>query len=276
MKLTQRALAVTVAAIAAASFAAPATAAPGSTPVAGSVMFNEYDSDPTPDYVELLVTGNGVDLRGLRFSDNELVGGVLNANEQVLTFGQDAFLENVPKGTVIAVYTATGATVDTDSTDFSMKLAPGSGVTSGVDGLGGSVNGGLSTGGEALYLYLPGADGTSAGTDNVYIDFMSFEADGGDAPAGLADVNIASVSDSASLTVGSCDPASNDVAANWVASDASATSTPGLPNAGQNLTACRGPVVEVPVVDQTVAIALVAVVGVGGAAAMRRRRTSTP
>ena len=167
--------------------------APGTVPVVGDIIFNEYASDNDAsgnDFVELLVLRDNLDLRGLRISDNEIVSGVLNVNESVLTFGNDAFLTNVPRGTLIAVYTlATGVVTDTTvnaaAGDWKLVLAPGTGVSIGTDGLGGSTNAGLSTGGEALYLYLPGLDGTSAGTDNVYLDFMSFEDDQGAAPLGL-------------------------------------------------------------------------------------------
>ena len=49
--------------------------------------------------------------------------------------------------------------------------------------IGGSLNAGLSTSGDALYLYLPGPDGTSAGSDNVYLDFISWEG-GASGPPG--------------------------------------------------------------------------------------------
>ena len=151
------------------------------TPVAGDIIFNEFSADNDAngnDFFELLVLTDNLDLRGLRVSDNEVTGVTLNNNESVFVFGTDAYLNNVPKGTLIAVWTlSTGVTTDTStnpaSGDWKMVLAPGTGVTTGVDGLGGSVNTGLSTSGEALYLYLPGPDGNSAGTDNIYLDYIS-------------------------------------------------------------------------------------------------------
>src|SRR4030095_10933575 len=85
------------------------TAQAGTPPAAGDVIFNEYMSDNDAngnDFVELLVMRDGVDLRGMRFSDNEYstATGTLNNNEAVFTFGHDAFLSNVPSGTLIAVY----------------------------------------------------------------------------------------------------------------------------------------------------------------------------
>ncbi len=214
--------------------------------VPGDVIFNEYASDNDAngnDFFELLVLKDGADLRGLRVSDNEIVSGVLNSGESVLVFGNDAFLSNVPKGTIIAVYTTpTGITTDTvvnpAANDWKMVLAPGTGVTLSADGLGGATNAGLSTGGEALYLYLPGADGTSAGTDNQYLDFISFEADAGDPPAGFADINLPSVADNAYYTGNTA--IGNNVASNWVTYDFPSTlTTPGDANPGQDLSNLR-------------------------------------
>src|SRR5262249_45375424 len=136
----------------------------GTPPAADDIIFNEYASDNDAngnDFVELLVMRDGVDLRGLRFSDNELMSGALNNGEAVFVFGNDDFLASVPKGTLIAVYMlAVGITTDTvvnpAAGDWKMVLAPGTGVTASTDGLGGALNVGLATGGEALYLYLPG------------------------------------------------------------------------------------------------------------------------
>src|SRR5688500_15645872 len=74
-------------------------------PAPGDVIVNEYVSDNDAkdnDFFELLVLREGVDLRGLRVTDNELVKGVLNNGEAVFVFGNDAFLAAVPRGTVIA------------------------------------------------------------------------------------------------------------------------------------------------------------------------------
>jgi hypothetical protein len=216
----------------------------------GDVIINEYASDNDVngnDFVELLVTGEGADLRGLRLSDNELqVDGTLNNNEAVFVFGADAYLANVPRGTLVTVWMlAAGVTVDTVSDpvggDWRMVLAPGTGISSGVDGLGGSFNAGLSTGGEALYLYLPGPDGTSAGADNVYLDFVSFEADGGAPPAGMPDLNLSSIADNAYYTGNTA--TGNDDAAAWVRYDnfGAPSTTPGDPNPGQDLSGLRTP-----------------------------------
>ncbi len=217
---------------------------------AGEVIINEYAADDDPansDYLELLVTGSNVDLRGMRISDNELdITGTLNTNETVYVFGQDAFLSSVPQGTLIALFTTTNGitpdtTADPANSDWRLVLAPGTGFTFGTDGLGGNNNPGLSTGGEALYVYMTGPDGTSAGTDNVYIDFLSFESDAGEPPAGFTDINLPSVADNAYYTGNTT--AGNDVAANWVRFDAmpNALATPGEPNPAQDLSNLRVP-----------------------------------
>ncbi len=219
---------------------------------AGEVIINEYTSlnDANGnDFVELLVLTGPADLRGLRISDNELVGGVFNSGEAVYVFGQDSYLAAVPAGTTIAVYAlASGVTPDTVAdaavSDWSMTLAPGSGITAGTDGLGGSTNAGYAQGGEAIYLYLPGPDGVSAGTDNVYFDFMSFETDNGEPPAGFTDINLPSVGDNA-YYMGNTS-AGNDVVAGWVAfaSLSAGPATPGQPNPGQDLSGLRVPPTE--------------------------------
>ncbi|WZI66393.1 MAG: ExeM/NucH family extracellular endonuclease [Gloeotrichia echinulata IR180] len=221
------------------------TVTPPATLAVGDIIFNEYAADNDAngnDFFELLVLKDNADLRGLRVSDNEFVSGVLNNNESVFVFGNDSFLSSVPKGTIITVWTTTlGVTTDTDTSDWKMVLAPGTGVTVSVDGLGGSTNTGLSTSGEALYLYLPGADGNSGGTDNIYLDFISSEG-GGNAPDGLVNLNLPSVADNAYYTGNTA--AGNDTASNWVRYDFPATAsnypTPGDANPGQDLSALRG------------------------------------
>jgi hypothetical protein len=224
----------------------PALAA-GVQPTAGDIVINEYAADNNAnenDFFELLVLRNGVDLRGLRVSDNELVKGVLNNGESVFVFGNDAYLAAVPRGTLIAVWTsAAGVTTDTvvnpAARDWKMVLAPGTGVTTSVDHLGGTLNPGLSTGGDALYVYLPGADGNSGGTDNIYLDFVSWEKDEAAAPAGLADLNLASPADNAYYTGNTA--AGNDQSSHWTRYDGAPNSstTPGEPNPKQDLSSLR-------------------------------------
>lgn len=269
----------------------PASAAPGSAPVAGSVMFNEYNSVNVPtgnpaagnDYFELLVVADGVDLRGIRVSDNELASpaGVMNNGESVFVFGTDTFLENVPKGTLVTVWTTpagigTDTIADPSSGDWKMVLTPGVGVALTADGLGGTTNAGLSASGEALYLYLPGPDGSSAGTDNVYLDYISWEASASVAPAGLVDVNLPSVGDAAYITGDGCAPGRNDVAANWTTHAATplvSPSTPGEVNTSEDLSNCRTPSVQVPLGTSGLLSAGLALgVVVGGAVIVRRRR----
>jgi hypothetical protein len=226
----------------------PPTQARTAAPVVGDVIVNEYAADNDAndnDFFELLVVGDAVDLRGLRITDNELIGGVLNNGETVFTFGSDAFLASVPRGTVIAVWTMrTGVTTDTvvnpAAGDWTLVLAPGTGVTAGSDGLGGAVNTGLANGGDALYLYLPGPDGSSAGKDNVYLDFVSWEDDD-DAvgPAGQTDLNLPALADNAYYFSNSA--AGNDTAVNWIRYDSGPTArpTPGQPNPKQDLSGLR-------------------------------------
>ena len=216
-------------------------------PAAGDIVINEYAADNDTnenDFFELLVLRDGVDLRGLRVSDNELVKGALNNGESVFVFGNDAYLAAVPRGTLIAVWTsATGVTTDTvvnpAARDWKLVLAPGTGVTTSVDRLGGTLNFGLSTGGDALYVYLPGADGNSAGTDNVYLDFVSWEDDEAVAPAGLADLHLSSVADNAYYTGNTA--AGNDQSSHWTRYDGAPNSstTPGEPNPKQDLSSLR-------------------------------------
>ena len=179
-----------------------------SPPAAGDVIINEYASDNDAkdnDFFELLVLRDNVDLRGLRVTDNELVKGALNNGEAVFVFGTNPFLSAVPRGTIIAVWSATaGVTTDTvvnpAASDWKMVLAPGTGVAISADGLGGATNGGLSNNGDSIYVYLPGPNGNSSGTDNVYLDFVSWEKDdNADAPPGLAYFNLPEPADNAVL-----------------------------------------------------------------------------
>ena len=220
----------------------------GAAPAAGDIVINEYASDNNPsdnDFFELLVLREGVDLRGLRITDNELSkGGTLNDGESVIVFGTDKYLAAVPRGTLIAVWTAaSGVTTDTvvnpGARDWKMVLAPGTGVTLAVDRLGGTVNAGLSNDGDALYLYLPGPDGSSAGTDNIYLDFVSWEDDQAAAPAGLADLHLSGVADNAYYTGSTA--AGNDAGNSWVRYDGApnVNTTPGEPNPKQDLSSLR-------------------------------------
>jgi hypothetical protein len=216
-------------------------------PARGDVIINEYAADNDAngnDFFELLVLGDGVDLRGLRITDNELVKGVLNNGEAVFTLGQDAYLSKVPQGTLIAVWTAAkGVATDTQvnpaTGDWKLVLAPGTGVTVGADGLGGVINPGLANGGDALYVYLPGPDGSSGGTDNVYLDFVAWEEGArAEAPPGLAHLVLPKPANNAYFTGNT---AANDDPAGWVRYDSgpAAKPTPGEPNPTQNLATLR-------------------------------------
>lgn len=225
--------------------------AAGSTPQPGDIIFNEYSADNNAngvDFFELLVLTDNLDLRGLRVTENEITNaatGQLNNGEPVYAFGADNFLANVRAGTVIAIYTGTNGVV-TDITlnplagDWSLTLAPGIGVTSSADGLGGTPTGGLSTTGDALYLYLPGPDGTSAGTDNVYLDYITWETTGLIAPTGIVDVVFPAPADNGYF-IGTT-AAQADATNNWVIVDSLSlgAQTPGAVNLGQNLDTLRG------------------------------------
>ena len=220
----------------------------GAAPTVGDIVFNEYASDNNAsenDFFELLVLRDGLDLRGLRVSDNELVKGALNDGESVFVFGNEPYLAKVPRGTVIAVWTAAaGVTTDTvvnpAARDWKMVLAPGTGVQMTADHLGSKTNPGLSNDGDALYLYLPGPDGTSAGTDNIYLDFISWEKDEAAAPAGLTDLHLPSEADNAYYIGNSA--AGNDVPGAWIRYDGApnASTTPGEANPKQELGSLRG------------------------------------
>ena len=224
------------------------TSGAGAPPAAGDIIINEYASDNDAhgnDFFELLVLGDNVDLRGLRVTDNELVKGVLNSGESVFVFGNDAFLSTVPRGTLITVWTtasgvAPDMAVNPAANDWSLVLLPGHGVGLGVDQLGGTLNTGLSNNGDSLYVYLAGPDGSSAGTDNIYLDFVSWENDdNAAAPPGLTDLNLPSVADNAYYTGNSA--AGNDLPGGWVRYDAGPDGkpTPGAPNPTQNLSDLR-------------------------------------
>ncbi len=167
-------------------FVSPASAAPGTPAKAGTVVINEFNAINDAngnDYFELLVLGDGVDVRGLRVTNNKQTRNGpndLKGGKAVYVLGKDAFLESVPKGTVIAVWTsAAGVAVDTtvnpNAGDWKLVLAPGTGVTATDDGLGGEVKTGLDPNKDQLALYLPGPDGTSAGRDNIALDGVSWE-----------------------------------------------------------------------------------------------------
>ena len=88
-------------------------------------------------------------------------------------------------------------------------------------------------------MYLPGPDGTSAGSDNVYLDFISWEG-GASGPPGLASLDLPSVADNAYYIGHTAE--GNDLAANWVRYDGAplaGTTTPGDPNPGQDLSSLR-------------------------------------
>ena len=217
----------------------------GTTPVLGDIIFNEYATDGS-DFVELLVLAPNLDLRGLRITDNELMTGTLTTGESVFTFSNDAFLSEVPGGTVIGVWRVATTTNPVDTTvnaaasDWKLLLAPGTGIITGTDGLGGSNNPTLATTEEAVYLYLPGPDGTSAGTDNVYLDFLAWEGgDGAQTPTGLTYINLPSLADNAFYT--GLTALGNDVPTNWSRYNGAPTAltTPGEPNPGQDLSSLR-------------------------------------
>jgi hypothetical protein len=261
-----------------------ASAAPGSTPTIGSIKINEFNANNTTsgaDYIELLVIADGLDLRGLRISDNELTSaGTLNSNESVFVFGNDSYLENVPAGTLVTLWTlpagvTTDITVNPAANDFSLTLANGTGVTASVDGLGGSLNVGLSTTADSMYVYLPGPDGTSAGTDNVYLDFVATDSVAL-APPGVPSTVLPSATRGAyrdSPTASSTSCTAQGPVVIFDALPTVAPSTPGAPNVNQDLSICRATVVEVPVVDKNIGFATLSLVAAAAVAFRVRRRS---
>ena len=111
--------------------------------------------------------------------------------------------------------------------DWKMVLAPARG--SRPDGRPRrSLSVGLTTGGDALYL-VPGPDGNSAGSDNVYLDSISWEG-GASRTTWLASLDLPSLADNAYYVGHTAE--GNDPAANWVRYDGApvaGTTTPGDP-----------------------------------------------
>ena len=121
-----------------------------------------------------------------------------------------------------------------------MVLAPGTGVTVGTDGLR-RLGTGLATGGDALYLYLPGPDGSSAGSDNVYLDFISWEG-GGAGPPGIERSRISPAPADNAYYIGNtaADQRSRRGLEPLRRRAAWASTTPGDPNPSQDLSGLRG------------------------------------
>lgn len=271
------------------TIASSALAAPGVAPASGDVIINEFNSVNTADgndYFELLVIRDGTDLRGLRVTNNELRSNRLNNGEAVYVFDASPYLETVPKGTTIGVWTSSaGVTVDTTvnpkAGDWKLVLSPGTGVTTSVDGLGGSVRKGFKSE-DQLYLYLPGPDGTSAGTDNVYLDFVSWDESNSEPGETAQTPALRSIDDSVELpgpagylTGNDCVGLASPGARNWgLHKSASNTgpSSPGLQNQNQDLNNCRAATVVVPIGDPAVALGGIGLLGSGVLVALLRRR----
>jgi hypothetical protein len=273
-------------------FASSAVAAPGAPPASGTVIFNEFNSVNNAngnDYFELLVIKDGLDLRGLRITNNELRSNRLNNGEAVYVLDAAPYLENVPKGTTLGVWTspsgvATDTTVNPQAGDWKLVLSPGTGITTSTDGLGGSVRTGLKTE-DQLYLYLPGPDGTSAGTDNVYLDFVSWDEsnatppEAAQTPARAFDENVELAAPAAFLTGNDCVGQAVASARNWslhTSASNAGPSSPGLQNVNQDLNNCRAATVVVPIGDPGVGLGALAVLGSGlGVIIIRRRRKTS-
>ena len=223
---------------------------------AGDLIFNEFTAAPDRNnFFEILTLKAGLDLRGLRVTNNALSSGTLTNSGAVFTFDNDASLSNLPKGTIIAVYMrAEGVTVDRSvgTNDWSMVLAPGTdkGVTIGADGLGGSTaTPDLIGSGGALYAYTPGPDGNSGGTDNGYLDFIKWGNTTAGTPTNLTAIPLlwpTIYTNSSYFTEDSFvehkDTATAGVAVNWQTFESNAndaTPTPGAENIGQNLEVLR-------------------------------------
>lgn len=228
----------------------PARPVAAAAPAIGDVIFNEYRSTDDAnfnEFFELLIIGDSVDLRGVRVSDNELAdeNGTLNTGEAVFIFNDEPYLASLPAGTIVTVWIKLdGVTPDTTldplNDDWALVLTHDAGINNALtDGLGGSRVVGLDTN-DALYLYLPGADMDSTGS-NDYLDFILWNNAVAAKPAALGGLSLAGTATNAYFT-GSSLSAKND-GANWVTSDASgvANATPGAANPGQDLSALRDP-----------------------------------
>jgi hypothetical protein len=284
-----------------------ANAAP-SSPITGLVIFNEFNSvndGNGNDYFELLVIKDGLDLRGLRVTNNELRRDRLNNGEAVYIFDQAPYLESVPKGTTIAVWTSSSGValdiaVDPKKGDWKLALAPGTGVNVGTDGLGGTVKTGLKSE-DQLYLYLAGPDGSSAGIDNVYLDFISWDesnaasspggsvssarapdgAEAAEAPKDRDDSEGIELPAPAAYLVGqSCTALLTESGRNWSIHNkapGAAPSTPGMQNVNQDLNNCRAATVVVPLGDPKIGLSGLGLLGAGiVVAAIRRRKQHMP
>ena len=269
--------------------AGPASAA--GTPVApGDVIINEFASTNNAsanDFFELLVLNDNVDLRGLRVSDNELNAAgtaFVDGNESVFVFGNDTYLESVPKGTVITVWTliaGTGVTADTTvdpaNGDFSMVLTPGTGVAATRDGISvGTANTGFANGGDSIYLYTVPSGGNSLSSGLTFLDFVAWgtQTNGNIAPAGLAGPVLTVTPGPNGYYTGTCAGGStgNDGSGSWVTTLA-AGSTIASANPGQDLSACQVVTASVPFNDPKVMVG--AGVALGAVAfGVRRRRKS--
>ncbi|KAJ3334056.1 hypothetical protein HDU93_008226 [Gonapodya sp. JEL0774] len=228
----------------------------------GDVVFNAFNGQGN-DFIELLVVKDGADLRGLRISDNEIVGGVLNTGESVIVFTDSPWFQSIPKGTLIGIWVqffvpgvVADVTVNPADGDWTMMLETGDGsavTSSGLllssDGLGGTPNSGLSSSADALYLYTTGANCLSTGTDNVYIDFIRYGTDTTAAPSGIADLLLPSPN--AYFT--KCPSSPTEAVAlrtsgNWVMG--TVASTLGQPNPTQDLS-CLGNLASPPLLSNS-------------------------
>ncbi len=259
----------------------------GAAPAPGDIIINEYISDDYngADYVELLTLKAGLNIQGLRISDNELTAAQVwgDANESAIALSStETGFDNLPAGTRIVIWTGAAATATTDlnGADGTIVVKPGAGAALET---GCGANSGFATAGDAIYVFLPGPDGGSgcvgagavgSAADNVYLDFLRYETGQNPIPVpptGLADIDLPSLADNAYYC--GITAAGNDVVANWVRYDGptpvAGQTTPGLSNgdlACQNLAG-----VDVPVANYRVAV-LFGALGLGGAAALAGRR----
>jgi hypothetical protein len=268
--------------------AGPAHAA--GTPVApGDLMINEYASTNNAsgnDFFELLVLNDNVDLRGLRVSDNELnTAGVsfVDGNESVFVFGNDTYLESVPKGTVITVWTlitgvTTDTTIDPANSDFGMVLAPGTGVTATRDGISaGAANTGFANGGDAIYVYTVPSGGNSLSSGLVFLDFVAWGAQTNNniAPTSLTGPVLPVTPGPNGYYTGTCAGGStgNDGASSWVTTLLAGT-TIAAANPAQDLTACQVVTASVPYNDPKIMAGAAVAVGVVAVGVRRRRKAA--
>jgi hypothetical protein len=207
------------------SYGTSVTATPADVPQPNDVIINEYDGDANPEWIELLVVKNGVDLRNWILTDEE-PDAMNSPGEGVIAFADELVFSNVPMGTYIVIIDDTG-TDDADYSDKSMTLYTENSLLNETNDLG------LSNSGDNITIWYDD-DGTWDATNSIGIDHISYInyvapptgvtwASEIPSARGADDGVDAYFSDGANFN--------NDDAVNWVKSE---THTQGFVNVGQD------------------------------------------